>query len=154
MPQVLLSVPPDPAFVRLTRLVATDLARKAGVPEDVLDDVRLAVGQACARAVSVHRLEGLPDPVLVGFADDPWVEVTVQDKAPLPAAVGEQAAVVLSQAAAGVASWDVEDRDGVGNGAGGVRSVVPEIALLQALTPELTLATGPAGSVVCMRWPR
>jgi len=148
MSHVLLSVPPDPAFVRLTRLVAADLARKAGVPEDVLDDVRLAVGQACARAVSMHRHVGLADPVVIGFADGPSVEVTVRDRAPLAPAEGEQALAVLSAAAASDPLWAASEGDEF------TPSVVPEIALLQALAPDLYLTTGPDGSVVCMRWPR
>ena len=44
--------PPCPAHVRTARLVAVAVARRAGVDEDVLDEVRLAVGEACSRAVA------------------------------------------------------------------------------------------------------
>ena len=41
-----------PAHVRTARLVAAAVARRAGVDEAVLDEVRLAVGEACSRAVA------------------------------------------------------------------------------------------------------
>jgi anti-sigma regulatory factor (Ser/Thr protein kinase) len=40
-----------PEHVRTARLVATAVARRRGVEDDVLEEVRLAVGEACARAV-------------------------------------------------------------------------------------------------------
>src|SRR2546422_373473 len=40
-----------PEHVRTARLVAAAVARRAGVDEAVLDEVRLAVGEACTRAV-------------------------------------------------------------------------------------------------------
>ena len=44
-----------PAHVRTARLVATAVARRSGVAEALLDEVRLAVGEACSRAVEAHR---------------------------------------------------------------------------------------------------
>jgi anti-sigma regulatory factor (Ser/Thr protein kinase) len=43
-----------PAHVRTARLVALAVARRAGVPDDLLDEVRLAVGEACSRAVGIN----------------------------------------------------------------------------------------------------
>ncbi|WP_069813295.1 ATP-binding protein [Streptomyces sp. TP-A0874] len=54
-----------PEHVRTARLVAAAVARKAGVDEAVLDEVRLAVGEACSRAVGLHRGHGLAAPVRV-----------------------------------------------------------------------------------------
>ena len=42
---------PLPVHVRTARLVATAVARRSGVAESLLDEVRLAVGEACSRAV-------------------------------------------------------------------------------------------------------
>ncbi|MFE0463233.1 ATP-binding protein [Kitasatospora sp. NPDC058965] len=44
-----------PEHVRTARLVAAAVARRAGVDESVLDEVRLAVGEACSRAVGLHQ---------------------------------------------------------------------------------------------------
>ena len=41
--------------MRTARLVAAAVARRSGVDEAVLDEVRLAVGEACSRAVDLHR---------------------------------------------------------------------------------------------------
>src|SRR5512135_3885747 len=45
-----------PAHVRTARLIAAAVARRAGVDEASLDEVRLAVGEACSRAVRLHQL--------------------------------------------------------------------------------------------------
>src|SRR6476659_8479604 len=54
-----------PEHVRTARLVAAAVARRAGVDEAVLDEVRLAVGEACTRAVGLHRANNADLPVRV-----------------------------------------------------------------------------------------
>ena len=61
MATVRLSFSPAPVHVRTARLVGVAVARRAGVAEDLLDEVRLAIGEACTRAVALHRQYGLPD---------------------------------------------------------------------------------------------
>jgi anti-sigma regulatory factor (Ser/Thr protein kinase) len=51
VPAATLSIPADVAQVRTVRLVAVAAARRAGLAEDVVDDVRLAVSEVVARAV-------------------------------------------------------------------------------------------------------
>jgi len=58
-----------PAHVRTARLVATAVARRSGVPESLLDEVRLAVGEACSRAVETHAASCPAEPVRVVLAD-------------------------------------------------------------------------------------
>ena len=58
---------PLPAHVRTARLVATAVARRSGVPETLLDEVRLAVGEACSRAVEAHRLNCPAEPVRIAL---------------------------------------------------------------------------------------
>ena len=55
MATVEMTFTPLPAHVRTARLVATAVARRSGVPEALLDEVRLAVGEACSRAVGAFR---------------------------------------------------------------------------------------------------
>ena len=55
MATVEVTFPPLPAHVRTARLVATAVARRSGIDESLLDEVRLAVGEACSRAVEAHR---------------------------------------------------------------------------------------------------
>ena len=72
-----------PAHVRTARLVAAAVARRSGVDEAVLDEVRLAVGEACSRAVHLHRRHCPDRPVTVTLVDDPQVfRVVVADEAP------------------------------------------------------------------------
>src|ERR1700752_307512 len=56
---------PLPVHVRTARLVATAVARRSGVAESLLDEVRLAVGEACSRAVGLHQRHCPGEPVVV-----------------------------------------------------------------------------------------
>lgn len=58
-----------PAHVRTARLVATAVARRSGVDEALLDEVRLAVGEACSRAVEGHQLYCPAEPVRLALSD-------------------------------------------------------------------------------------
>jgi anti-sigma regulatory factor (Ser/Thr protein kinase) len=51
MPRATLSIPAAAEHVRTARLVAVAAARRAGLDEEAVDDVRLAVGETVARAV-------------------------------------------------------------------------------------------------------
>jgi serine/threonine-protein kinase RsbW len=57
---VTLTLPPQRSYIRLARLVAAGLANELGFDVERLDDVRLAVGEACG--IAVH--EGASDLVL------------------------------------------------------------------------------------------
>ncbi|MGA8114404.1 MAG: ATP-binding protein [Actinocatenispora sp.] len=82
MPTVRLGFSPAPAHVRTARLVAVAVARRAGVAEELLDEVRLAVGEACSRAVALHRLYQLADLVDVEMTDGVRFSVRVLDRGP------------------------------------------------------------------------
>ena len=74
---------PLPAHVRTARLVATALARRSGVDEALLDEVRLAVGEACSRAVEAHRRHCPAEPVKIEMTDQgERFVVVVSDHAP------------------------------------------------------------------------
>lgn len=77
-----LAIPPDTEQVRVARLVATAAARRVGMPESQIDDVRLAVGEAVARAVVRQQRAGDRGPVSVRLIDDvPDFVVEVADSA-------------------------------------------------------------------------
>ena len=59
-----------PAHVRTARLVALAVARRAGVPDELLDEVRLAVGEACSRAVGINLGVAPDEPVTMLLSDD------------------------------------------------------------------------------------
>lgn len=80
---------PLPAHVRTARLVATAVARRSGVDEALLDEVRLAVGEACLRAVEAHRRHCPAEPVRIEMSSaGERFEVVVKDAVPsAPASV-------------------------------------------------------------------
>ncbi|GIF74074.1 ATP-binding protein [Asanoa siamensis] len=88
MATVRLSFSPAPVHVRTARLVGVAVARRAGVAEELLDEVRLAIGEACTRAVALHRQYGLADLVLVEMSDGGNYVVRVIDRAPIEAGLG------------------------------------------------------------------
>jgi anti-sigma regulatory factor (Ser/Thr protein kinase) len=79
-----------PAHVRTARLIALAVARRAGVDEDVLDEVRLAVGEACSRAVGVNQRKAPERPVAMRLSDgDGNFRVEVVDVGPLETDIGD-----------------------------------------------------------------
>jgi anti-sigma regulatory factor (Ser/Thr protein kinase) len=88
MSTVRLAFSPAPVHVRTARLVGVAVARRAGVAEELLDEVRLAIGEACTRAVALHRQYGLPDLVQMEMSDDLSYTVRVIDRAPIEAGLG------------------------------------------------------------------
>jgi anti-sigma regulatory factor (Ser/Thr protein kinase) len=84
VPTVQLRFTPLPEHVRTARLVATSVARRLGMADEALEAVRLAVGEACSRAV--QRSEALREPVHVELVDDGGhLVVEVRDGATGPA---------------------------------------------------------------------
>lgn len=81
MATVRLSFSPAPAHVRTARLVGVAVARRAGVPEELLEEIRLAIGEACSRAVALHRTSGLDELVDVTIEDEERFTVRVIDRA-------------------------------------------------------------------------
>lgn len=82
MATVRLSFSPEPAHVRTARLVGVAVARRAGVAEDLLDEVRQAVGEACSRAVALHQRHGIRSLISVEMTDSSGFSVRVVDRAP------------------------------------------------------------------------
>jgi anti-sigma regulatory factor (Ser/Thr protein kinase) len=83
MPTVEVTFTPLPAHVRTARLIATAVARRSGVDESLLDEVRLAVGEACSRAVEAHQMHCPAELIRVALTDDgERFEVVVTDAAP------------------------------------------------------------------------
>jgi len=70
MAVVELSFSPLPAHVRTARLIATAIARRAAVEPDVVDEIRLAVGEACSRAVTLHQQHNVQRPVRLTLSVD------------------------------------------------------------------------------------
>lgn len=76
---VTVSIARDPALVRTVRLVAAAVARRAGRDEDFVEEVRLAVGEACALMIGedADPAEETSDPVTVEIEIDGTLHVRV-----------------------------------------------------------------------------
>ncbi len=150
MATVEVSFTPLPAHVRTARLVATAVARRSGVDEALLDEVRLAVGEACSRAVEAHRLYCPAEPVRIALTDSAGrFEVEVTDTG---AAGG---AGVMSAAAR---------PDPAGPGAGGVVSAAEPggpppfdhglgLAVIAGLADDVQISETAGGVSIRMSWP-
>ncbi|QSB04767.1 anti-sigma factor antagonist [Natronoglycomyces albus] len=62
------SFSPSAAYVRAARLVAADVAEKAGVASNALDEIRQAIGEACSRAVLRHKENAIDAQVRIEFS--------------------------------------------------------------------------------------
>lgn len=147
MPTVRLQFSPAPVHVRTARLVGVAVARRAGVSEAVLDEVRLAIGEACSRAVALHQRHRLDDPVVVEMTDSPDYRVTVTDRAPVVEAVRTVEDAALMELSAEGPSPDGLSEEAV--------AAEMALALLTGLVDDLRVrpaAKGP-GTEVSMSWP-
>ncbi len=136
MATVELRVPAAPAHVRTARLVAVAAARRAGLPEDLLDELRLGVGEACARAVALHLAHAPDVPVAMSVTDDAGsLTVAVDDVGPPPSFGAREADLV------GTTMLHGEPAD----------PRVP-LAFLAGLVDDMTVLPGPHGTTVRLRW--
>lgn len=131
MPTIELAFSSAPRYVRTARLVGVAVARRAGVAAELLDDVRLAIGEACGRAVARHRRHGITALVRVEMTDDGPYTVRVIDAA----GVGGEAGPGDPDGA------ETADADRMGQ------------TLLAALVDDLQVRTDAHGTEVRMVWP-
>ncbi|MFN2588412.1 MAG: ATP-binding protein [Actinomycetota bacterium] len=77
---ILLEIPPHSAYVAIVRLAFTSLGRVAGLDEEKLDDLKIAISESCATAVLSTQEAGVDAPVTISFtADEERLEVVVAD---------------------------------------------------------------------------
>jgi anti-sigma regulatory factor (Ser/Thr protein kinase) len=153
---------PLPAHVRTARLVATAVARRSGVDESLLDEVRLAVGEACSRAVEAHRRHCPAEPVRIEMTDqDQRFVVTVSDHAPnpqAPADTGPRDGVARNGTGHDGASHDGSGYDGLGYDGLGYEggSAIPAgfgLAVISGLAEDVRVLSTSSGVSVQMSWP-
>ena len=127
---VTVSIARDPALVRTVRLVAAAVARRTGQDEEFVEEVRLAVGEACALLIGEHAevaaaLDPDSDPVTVAIRIDHQLAVRV-----------------VSTARVDVDDPPHSDVDGV-----------EPWALLRGLIRDFTVKQDETATVVSMSWP-
>ncbi|AMW12011.1 anti-sigma regulatory factor [Streptomyces qaidamensis] len=123
-----------PEHVRTARLVAAAVARRAGVDEAVLDEVRLAVGEACSRAVGLHQTGGISAPVKV---------LLIEEEKQFSIEVGDEVPhAVAGEGGAGPGDPDAEtDEDEMG------------LAVISGLVDDVEVSAGEHGGLIKMTWP-
>ena len=149
MPTVEVSFTALPAHVRTARLIALAVARRAGVDEQLLDEVRLAVGEACSRAVNVHQGSAADAPIVMLLSDEQdRFSVQVNDRGPLEGAAGT--------------AGDLSDLDAHAltdeTGADGdpIPDLLPPgfgLAVISGLVEDVAVTSDPDGTSVRMTWP-
>lgn len=84
MALVELEIPPRLDYLAVVRLVVVTAASlEPPLPESRLDDLRLAVTEACSNAIKAHRPEAADDPVVITcrLEEDRFV-VDIRDRGP------------------------------------------------------------------------
>ncbi|MBY8881402.1 ATP-binding protein [Actinacidiphila acidipaludis] len=133
MPTVELLFSAQPEHVRTARLVAAAVARRAGVDEAALDEVRLAVGEACSRAVGLHRNSGVEDPVRVRLTEDEKkFSIEVADEVPGTSSGSNPG---------GGADEPADDEGEMG------------LAVISGLVDDFEVIDGDKGGIIRMSWP-
>lgn len=122
-----------PEHVRTARLVAAAVARRAGVDEAVLDEVRLAVGEACSRAVGLHQSAGINEPVRVALVEDEKKFAIEVGDAALSGAPGQG----TSESESSV----LEDEADMG------------LAVISGLVDDVEVLSDDEGGLIRMTWP-
>jgi serine/threonine-protein kinase RsbW len=127
---------PLAAHVRTARLVATALARRSGVAESLMDEVRLAVGEACSRAVETHAVRCPDKPVRLALSNQAGrfqIEVINAGR--------------LAQTGPGASGSGAER---------GESAVMPtgfSLAVIAGLADDVEISETEAGTSVKMSWP-
>ncbi|MEU9675033.1 MULTISPECIES: ATP-binding protein [Streptomyces] len=135
----------QPEHVRTARLVAAAVARRAGVDEAVLDEVRLAVGEACSRAVGLHRSHGITAPVSVALTEEEKAfSIEVGDSVPGPGA--DPAESGAGDASGAGPARPESEADGEGEDEMG-------LAVISGLVDDVEVRSGAGGGVIRMSWP-
>ena len=148
MPTVEVSFTALPSHVRTARLIALAVARRAGVDEQLLDEVRLAVGEACSRAVNVHQGTGVDEPIVMSLTDEQdRFSVEVTDRGPLEATA---------------ASADLDDLDpqALADSSDADADPIPDLlppgfglAVISGLVEDVAVTSDSDGTSVRMTWP-
>jgi anti-sigma regulatory factor (Ser/Thr protein kinase) len=141
MALVELTLTPLPAHVRTARLVVVAAARRAGLDDSLVDELRLALGEAASRAVGLHVKHAPKTPVRITVSDDPGgLTITVADQGPASGPLSGDVADEL---------LDIDADDSID------ALVDPDVALavLSGLVDDYHVEADGSGTTVTMRWP-
>ncbi|WP_017606907.1 ATP-binding protein [Nocardiopsis alkaliphila] len=172
MATITLTISALPAHVRTARLMAATVARRAGIAASAIDEIRLAVGEACSRAVAAHKLHCPTQPILLQLIDgsgpdpasDPRTDTTSRASRANGSAT-RRFEVVVSDKASSKETEETADHgepllDGLFLDAddtppGGISGFSPGLglAVITGLADEVSIEPQDVGTVVRMSWP-
>ncbi|MCY9786463.1 ATP-binding protein [Nocardiopsis sp. EMB25] len=172
MATITLTISALPAHVRTARLMAATVARRAGIAATAIDEIRLAVGEACSRAVAAHKLHCPTQPILLQLIDGAGAESTAKADGGTPGRVlrangnaTQRFEVVVSDRAP---AKDTEEStnhtsplldglflDGDETPPGGISGFSPGLglAVITGLADEVRIDPSDQGTIVRMSWP-
>ena len=92
MSPVEIDIPPGSPYVGVVRLAVAALARARGLDEERVEDLRIAVSEACANAVLAHEEQGSDEPVSVRWNDhEGRIVIEVADRGTTAEPSGDEA---------------------------------------------------------------
>ena len=153
MALVELLLSPLPSHVRTARLVGVAAARRAGLEDEHVDELRLAVGEAASRAVGLHARHRPDVPVKITVSDDPTgLVVTVIDAGPAAGPLPDDVAAGLLE---GEETPEGEPVEITGEPHHFEALVDPDVSLavLAGLVDDVQVTPDAGGTSVAMRWP-
>jgi serine/threonine-protein kinase RsbW len=125
---VSVEIPPRSPYVGVVRLALAALGRASGLDEEQVDELKIAVGEACVNSVLAHEAAGSDEAVLVEYADDgATITVDVSDRAGNVERLGTQ---------------DVTDSQGFAS------RLAFSVALLESLVDECRFEARDGGGMV------
>ena len=96
MPGVQIEIPPRPEYVAVVRLALASLARQAGFDEERVDELRIAVSEACTSAVMAAAEANSEKVIRVGWEEqDDGVTVEIHGDLDPPAGSSNDTPVTL-----------------------------------------------------------
>jgi len=79
-----LEIPPGSAYVAIARLAVAALARGAGLEEEAVEELKIALSEAATNAVLIHEESSVAEPVSIRWIEEPdRVIVEVADRGPV-----------------------------------------------------------------------
>lgn len=119
-----IAIPPRSPYVGVVRLALSALARETGLDDSTIEDLKIAVSEACANAVLASEDAGFDDPVTITWSEgDDELAVVVEDRAGNPE----------DQTADGFDSWGFSSR------------LVMSMSMLQGLVDECEITSRQGG---------
>ncbi|MGZ6825576.1 MAG: ATP-binding protein [Mycobacteriales bacterium] len=133
MATVELLLSPLPVHVRTARMVGVAVARRAGLDDDLLDELRLAIGEACSRAVGLNAAHAPDVPVKIVMREEQGaLTVEVTDAGPESGPVGDEVEELFG-------GEEIDPR--------------VSLAVLAGLVDEVKVLPSATGTTVALRWP-